>query len=436
LTPVVREALKETVRELRQAVPFASTENQKKQLEYTIKYLEEGNVEDFRQANVEWVKDRANSTVDFMMGFVEIYEDYLGKIASWESYVQIVDPKTTELSLALAKNAQYFEDAMPYGEFKKKFPADYSPPALMVYYLQEVASLRSAGYNLPNFDDIRRDVGAKNVIKLPLPGEENDPSTKKVIEEAFREFLPAAKVEQSLAAYDKAWRIVVLLHEIIGHGSGTYDTKKYGPTEDPISALGQLGSALEEQRADLTAILFSGDSKLVDVGIYKDQADADFGRRALYDWYIGDFVRRVSRERTFTEAHQRGHWLYIHQLLEGGAIEWVARDGVSAPTPENQVLAVKDYEKFTEVTRSLLGELQRIKATRDEAGLKKLFAEHAPLEAANEPWVKALVRRGEQLAINAGAVEQPWSVSPDLKLQTHGDLTLEGAAQQWVKTRR
>ena len=95
---------------------------------------------------------------------------------------------------------------MPYGAYKKKFPADYSPPALMVYYFQEISGYRSGGYNLPNFDDIRRDVGAKNIIRLSMPGEDTDPTLKAIRREALQEFLPASKVEPVLANRERCWQ--------------------------------------------------------------------------------------------------------------------------------------------------------------------------------------------------------------------------------------
>src|SRR5262249_43034536 len=158
---------------------------------------------------------------------------------------------------------------------------------------QEIAALHSGGYNLPNFDDIRRDVGAKNVIKLPMPGEEKDPHLTALRREALREFLPAAKVEPVLANREAVLRNLVLMHETIGHGSGTYDTSKYGATEDPVSALGSLGSALEEQRADLTALVFAGDALLVEVGACRDQQQARHFRDLTYDSYLGDFLLRL-----------------------------------------------------------------------------------------------------------------------------------------------
>jgi hypothetical protein len=231
----------------------------------------------------------------------------------------------------------------------------------------------------------------------------------------------------------KAWRVLVQLHEIIGHGSGTYDESKYGREKDPVSELGNLGSALEEQRADLTALAFAGDAKLVDVGIYKDKAEALAVRNALYDEYLVDFLRHVAKERSLIEDHQRGNWLFIHMLIENGAAAWVAKDGKSQPTPDNQVLVVKDYEKVHTTAVELLGELQRIKAVRDEAAMHKLFAEHAPLEAIQEPWAQAVIKRGGKLAINAGSVEQPWQVTPDAKFRLLAiKPVLEKVAQAWM----
>jgi dipeptidyl-peptidase III len=421
---VVGKVLQEVVAHLEAARPFASTDHQKEQIAAMIKYFQGGDVEDFRQASIAWVRDRADSRVDFMLGWVEFEGDFLSRMAAWESYVQIVDPEISRLAQALAQRAQYFEDAMPYGAFKKKFPPNYSPPALMVYYFQEISGFRSGGYNLPNFDDIRRDVGAKNIIRLSMPGEDADPTLKAMRREALEEFLPSAKVEPVLANREKMWRNLVLMHEIIGHGSGTYDINKYGKTEDPVSVLGALGSALEEQRADLTALLFADDPTLVEIGACKDASEARLFRQLTYDMYVGDFLSRLSRDQTLAEMHQRGHWLFINKLLESGAIHWAARDG-GAMTPENQVLAVSDYDRFHGAARAVLGELQAIKANREAEQLKELFSKYAPLSAIGQPWALAVIRRGRRLAINAGSVEQPWRVTAEGQYEMLGGNTLE-----------
>jgi len=427
---VVGAALQKVVAHLQAARPYALSTHQKEQIEAMIKYFQGGNVEDFRQASISWVRDRAASRVDFMIGWVEFEGDFLSRMAAWESYVQVVDPEISRLAQALAQRAQDFENAMPYGRFKKRFPADYSPPALMVYYFQEISGFRSGGYNLPNFDDIRRDVGAKNIIRLPMPGEDADTTLKAMRREALQEFLPASKVESVLANRERCWRNVVLMHEIIGHGSGTYDTSKYAKTDDPVSVLVRLGSALEEQRADLTALVFVDDPKLVEIGACKDVTEAKLFRQLTYDMYLGDFLQRLSRDRTLAEMHQHGHWLFVNKLLNAGAIQWVARDG-GTMTPENQVLAVVDYDQFQNVARTVLGELQAIKANREEKQLKSLFSESAPLSAIGEPWAQAVIRRGQRLAINAGYVEQPWRVTADGKYEMLGGTTLESIAPFW-----
>lgn len=427
----VGETLRKVVAALEAAVPYACTARQKAQIEAMIAYFTKGDTEDFRKASVDWVRDRSDSPVDFMIGWVEFEGDWLTRIASWESYVQIVDPQVSKLAQGLAKRAQAFEDAMPYGRFKKHFPADYSPPAIMVYYFQEIAALHSGGYNLPNFDDIRRDVGAKNVIRLPLPGEDRDPALLAVRREALSEFLPTAKVEPVLADREVLYRNLVLMHEIIGHGSGIYDTGKFGATEDPVSALGNLGSALEEQRADLAALTFAGDPLLVEIGACKDQEQAKRFRDLTYDLYLGDFLLRTSRDRSFAEMHQRGHWLFINKLLEAGAARWSPKDGQGEPTPENQVLMVADYDKFHEVARDVLGELQAIKANRENGKLKELFIRSAPLDAIGQPWAQAVIRRGQHLAYNAGSIDQPWRVTPDGRFETQGGTTLESVAAFW-----
>jgi dipeptidyl-peptidase-3 len=427
LHPVVKGALTTVVAELKKASKYAMTEYQKNQIQHLVEFFNTGDVEHFRQMNVSWVKDGTSSKVDFMMGYVEVYQDYLNQIGSWESYVQIIDPKMTEFSVSLAKNAQSFEDRMPYGIYKKKFPENYSPPALIVYYFQEHADFRSGGYNLPNFDDIRRDVGAKNIIKTDLPGMEKDPTILRMRREKYEEFLPANKVDGVVNDWAKIRRLIVSLHEIIGHGSGTYDTKKYGEKEDPIGALGSLGGSLEEQRADLTALVFGADPILVKVGFFKDDAEALRVRNAMYDGYLADLLQNISKQQTLSQAHQRGRWLLVNIMMKKGIVKKVSRDETSKVTDENFALAVTDHDKFHQACVELLAELQRIKATRDEKALKTLYAKHAPLDEIKKPWLQAVIQRGKKLAINDGTIEQPWEISKG-NVKVLGTVSLEGIA--------
>ncbi len=427
---LIGETLTRISEQIKKALAYAETNFQKQQFELMLKFFQTGTIEDFRQANIAWVKDRSASTVDTMFGWVEVYEDWLARIASWEFYVQILDPEVSKLSTGLAKRAQYFEDKMPFGKFKKTFPPDYSPPALMVYYLLEIGSYRTGGYNLPNFDDIRKSVGAKNVIRLPLPGEDEDPTFTATWKEALKEFSPSALVEPLLANRAKIDRIHTLLHEIIGHGSGTYDEAKYAAGEDPVSVLGKLGSALEEERADLTGLVFVNDPALVELGIYKDAAEALRFRNQMYDYYLVDFLRRTSRTRSFAEAHSRGHWLFVKRALDAGAAQWAGKEG-KAFTPLNGVLVVTDYDLFQKVSLELLQQLQEMKANRLELELQKLFDTTAPLDEIDKPWAVGIIERGKNLKINSGYVEQPWLVNEKLEFKILGTPTLEGVSSHW-----
>ena len=177
LDPEILAALRRTVAALREATRFALTEHQKNQLNYAIKYLEKGNIEDFRELNREWVRDRTDSKVDFVIGWTEVYNDHFSRMGTWETYVQILDDQTTLEAKKLAAVAPYFEEKMPYGPYKKTFPKDYAPPAILATWFHEIGDSHPSGFNLPNFDDIRIETGAKNSIRVRPPQERKNPTS-------------------------------------------------------------------------------------------------------------------------------------------------------------------------------------------------------------------------------------------------------------------
>ena len=119
---VVGAALQKVVAHLQAARPYALTAHQKEQIEAMIKYFQGGDVEDFRQASIAWVRDRADSRVDFMIGWVEFEGDFLSRMAAWESYVQIVDPEISRLAQSLAQRRRTLKMPCPMARSRKSSP--------------------------------------------------------------------------------------------------------------------------------------------------------------------------------------------------------------------------------------------------------------------------------------------------------------------------
>lgn len=405
----VTAELKAIVHELEQAKRYALHAQQVEQIEHLIAYFTTGELEHFSKFNLAWLQ-LPTTNVDFMGGPVETYGDYRNVMGNWEWYVLLVDPEITKISRAIAQHAADFEQQMPYEDkLKKRFASDYAPQALMASYFQEsLSGMRTLGFNLPNDERMRSEKGFKNVIKVDFSGETQ--SNQETLMEFLREFAPSAQVDFIAAHYEKALRLKVLLHEIIGHGSGTFDPESYSDGADPLEALGKLGSALEEQRADLAALVFADSPILTQVGFFADETEAATVKKALYESYLVNFYQRFTKKRTFDQAHTRGQLLFIKKALEAGAIGFIAKDGSSGISEQSQVLTVKDVNLCQQVARQLLSELQTIKAYRKKEELTTLMATYAPLGELNASWVQAAIKRAEPLRFYQETVEERFEI--------------------------
>jgi dipeptidyl-peptidase-3 len=156
------------------------------------------------------------------------------------------------------------------------------------------------------------------------------------------------------------------MHEVIGHASGQ---QAAGFKGTPQQAIKEYFSALEEGRADLVALYFLADPKLVELGIIP-AADHDAMVRAEYEGYTRNALvqlRRVREGTQIEEDHMRNRQLIIRWLMANTkAIEERTRDG-------KKYLVMVDAKAFREGVGRLLGDVQRIKSEGDLAGAKKLF---------------------------------------------------------------
>ena len=159
------------------------------------------------------------------------------------------------------------------------------------------------------------------------------------------------------------------MHEVIGHASGRQAENFRGT---PQEAIKEHFSALEEGRADLIALYFLADPKLVELGIVPG-ADHDDIVRAEYETYTRNALvqlRRVREGSQIEEDHMRNRQMIVHWLMANTkAIERRQRDGKT-------YYVMVDPKAFREGVGRLLAETQRIKSEGDAAGAAKLFDAH------------------------------------------------------------
>ena len=362
-------AIRKIVGELELAREVAENDIQKEALGYLIDYYKTGDLKTWDDFNVVWVQDTIGS-VDFINGFIEDYDDPLGRKATWEGYVNVKDSAASARTEILSANAQWFEDNSPIDpRFRKKEVKGVSAKVVNGITLAGATYPSTPiGINLPNADWIRRDYGSKSVTIANIT-HAYDMAALESPKNTLEEFAyDQAEIDAYRKFGDYTDEIHTDLHECLGHGSG-----QLLPGVS-TTAMGEYSSTLEEARADLFGLYYMADPKMVELGILNDPE----AYKAAYSNYIrnGLLVQfsRVELGKKNTEAHMQNRKLIAQWCYEKGAsrnvIEKKKRDGKT-------YFVVNDFEALRGLFAQLLAEIQRIKSEGDYAAGKNLVETYA-----------------------------------------------------------
>ena len=362
-------ALTRICSELEKAAGYAENEAQKQYIATLVEYYRTGDLKLWDKYNIEWVQDTLG-TVDFVNGFVEDYNDPLGRKATWEGLVNIKDHDASQRTEILSANAQWFEDNSPVDpRFRKPRVKGISAKVINAVALAgDCYPSTPIGINLPNADWIRRDYGSKSVTIANITH-----AYDLAAQESPRNLLSEFAWSEEEIAREKKYSAITDeihtdLHECLGHGSGR--------TLAGVSpnALGEYSSTLEETRADLFGLYYIADPKLVELGILPDME----AYKAQYANYIRNGImvqfNRVELGKKNTEAHMQNRkliaeWCYEHGR-DGNVIEKKVRDGKT-------YFVVNDFEALRGLFARLLAEVQRIKSEGDYEAGKALVEKYA-----------------------------------------------------------
>ena len=367
-------AIDKIIEHLEKASAVAENDIQRGYIAKLIDYYRTGDLNTWDEYNIAWVKD-TDSQVDFINGFIEDYNDPLGMKATWEAVVNFKDIEASKRTEIISNNAQWFEDNSPVSaEYKKKEVKGVSAKVITVAQLGgDCHPTSPLGINLPNADWIRKEHGSKSVTIANI-----SEAYDKAAEEAPKSMTAEFSWDEAESALIKQYGSVTNnlhtdMHECLGHASGQLR---------PGTAAGALkdhSSALEEARADIFALYYMPDTKLVELGIMPD-AEA---YKASYISYIRNglmtqFVR-VELGKSVTQAHMQGRKLIAEWCFEKGkgAGEGGA-DVIEKRVRDNKTyFVINDYAKLRGLFGDLLAELQRVKSEGDYAAGKKLIETYA-----------------------------------------------------------
>lgn len=354
------KAIETIVSYLRQAAEYTENEQQQKIISLLISYYQTGNLRVFDEYSIEWLKEQ-DGRIDFINGFIEVYNDPLGLKASWEGIVEFKDLVATRRTRTISDNAQWFEDNSPVdSRFKKKTVKGVTANVVCAAMLggDEYPST-AIGINLPNADWIRAEHGSKSVTI----GNLTDAYNKAARGNGFdKEFVIDETTRSIIEKYgDLCDDLHTDLHECLGHGSG-----QLLPGVDP-DALKAYSNTIEEARADLFGLYYIADQKLVDLGLVPD---SEAYKSQYYTYMMNGLMTQLVRIKPghqIEEAHMRNRALIARWALDNGygAVELKKIDGKT-------YLIVNDYQKLRQVFAHLLAEVQRIKSEGDFLAAREL----------------------------------------------------------------
>lgn len=351
---------------LEQALPYAANEEQKQVIGLLLEFYRTGDLKVFDKYSIAWVKEE-KADVDFINGFIEVYGDPLAYKASWESVVEIVDAEACSRTRKLAENALWFEKHAPTDDrFKKTEISGITARVMQVAMLGgDCHPATPIGINLPNAEWIRETYGSKSVTLDNITYAYHRASIGGGVTDEFA-FSEEEKKLAEKYGYE-AGNIHTDLHECLGHGSGKMLA---GVTTD---ALKNYYSTLEEARADLFALYYIMDPRLVELGIVSSPEVA----RCEYNSYIRNGLltqlTRIKPGNNLEESHMRNRQLIAAWVYEQGK----ERNVIERVVQENKTyFVIRDYEALRILFGRLLAEVQRIKSEGDYTKARDLVEKY------------------------------------------------------------
>ncbi len=357
------EPLEKVVYWLEKAQAVAETPEQKKVLAKLIQYNKTGNLRDFDKYAVSWVYD-LNSQVDFVNGFTETYGDPLGMKASWEALVNFKNIEATKRTEIISANAQWFENHSPVDKrFKKETVKGVSAKVITAAMLGgDCYPTSPLGINLPNANWIRKEYGSKSVT-IDNISEAYDAASQG---NGFGDEFIWSDAERALIKDYGHYgdNMHTDLHECLGHGSGQLLP---GVSDEAMKA---YGAPLEEARADLFALYYIADDKMVELGLMPNK---EAYKAEYYKYIMNGLMTQLTRiqlGKNIEQAHMRNRQTIARWVLDKGQDEKIVelrkRDGKT-------YVVINDYDKLRGLFADLLAEVQRIKSEGDYPACEALI---------------------------------------------------------------
>ena len=361
------KALERIVYWLELAKGVAENNEQRNVIDLLIEFNKTGDLKTFDEYAVAWVQELTGN-VDFICGFTEVYGDPLGMKASWEASINFKNIEASSRTETISANAQWFEDNSPIDpRFKKETVKGVTAKVITVAILGgDCYPSTPIGINLPNADWIRRDYGSKSVTieNITYAYDQaalgNGFKEEFVIDEQTREIMNKYGFVSDNLHTD--------LHECLGHGSG-----KLLPGVDS-DALKAYASTLEETRADLFAMYYMADDKIMELGLLPN---ADAYKSNYYSYIMNGLMTQLTRielGNDIEESHMRNRQLIAKWCLENGAADNVI--SIEKINGKSYV-KINDYDKLRQLFGKLLKEVQRIKSEGDYEAGKALVEKYA-----------------------------------------------------------
>ena len=358
------ESISEIIKWVNKAVEVAENKPQGDALKILAEYYRTGDLKTWDDYCVAWTK-ATEGNIDYINGFIEVYNDPIGLRGSYENIVQINDFDMSRKMSVLSENAQWFEDNTTLmEEHKKAKVVGVSYKTVNVAGESGDASPSTPiGVNLPNANWIRASVGSKSVSLGNIKNAYNNAGSSGRLKEFVND---DEEYGLELKYGALADNMHTALHEVIGHASGQINPGVGTPSE----TLKTYRSTMEEGRADLLALYYVYNSKIQELGLVDDWKAVG---KASYDGYIRNGMMtqliRLNLGDDVEQAHMRNRkwvseWVY-EKGLKDNVIEKVKRDGKT-------YFNINDYDKLRVLFGQLLRETQRIKSEGDYDAAEKL----------------------------------------------------------------